>query len=81
MRFAAPTRSKRRQLPMGWRACCESRALTPAQQALPDKLTAIVGALNVERGVEQRGSRMGRGEAFVVVKQDLAEGIPPFTMC
>ena len=78
----ADEEQKRRQLPMGWRACCESRALTPAQQALPDKLTAIVGALNVERGVEQRGSRMGRGEAFVVVKPgSLREALEALQAC
>jgi len=59
----ADEEQKRRQLPMGWRACCESRPLSNAQQALPDKLSAIVGAQNVECKVEQRGSRLGRGEA------------------
>merc|ERR1719460_906028 len=59
---------KQRSLPSGWRACCDSRALTPAQEALPDKLSGIVGAANVQRSVEQKGSRLGKGEAFVVVK-------------
>lgn len=78
----ADEEQKQRQLPLGWRACCEARALTPAQQALPDKLSAIVGASNVERAVEQRGSRLGLGEAFVVVKPGtLQEAVDALQAC
>ena len=78
----ADEEQKQRQLPLGWRACCEARALTPAQQALPDKLSAIVGESHVERAVEQRGSRLGLGEAFVVVKPGtLQEAVDALQAC
>ena len=57
-----------RTLPSGWRACCESHALSPAQESLPARLSTIVGEANVERGVEQKGSRLGHGHAFAVVR-------------
>ena len=73
---------KKRSLPSGFRACCESRALSPAQQALPDRLSAIVGAAHVEHAVEQRGSRLGRGEAFAVVRPGtLQEAIDALQAC
>ena len=82
MHFAAPTRS-RSGVSCRWATgLLRVPSAHPAQQALPDKLTAIVGALNVERGVEQRGLRMGRGEAFVVVKPgSLARGARGFRAC
>ena len=71
-----------RSLPSGWRACCDSRALTPAQQALPDQLTQICGAANVQQNVEQKGSRLGKGEAFVVVKPgSIQEAIDALQAC
>ena len=46
----ADEEQKRRQLPMGWRACCESRALTPAQQALPDtRVVHLLQKTSIER--------------------------------
>jgi D-lactate dehydrogenase (quinone) len=58
----------RRQLPTGWRACCDGKQLTPAQAALQPKLREIVGAANVKTEVEQKGSRLGSGIAFAVVR-------------
>ncbi len=57
-----------RQLPSGWRACCDGKVLTPAHHALVPKLASIVGAANVRANVEQKGSRLGHGEAFAVVR-------------
>lgn len=71
-----------RSLPSGWRACCEKRPLTPAQQGLPGKLSSIVGPDNVQENVEQRGSRLGRGEAFVVVKPgSIQEAVDALQAC
>ena len=72
----------KKSLPSGWRACCDGRALTPAQEALPSKLSKIVGAANVEQSVEQRGSRLGKGLAFAVVKPGtLQEAVDALQAC
>ena len=57
-----------RKQPMGWRACCDGKPLTVAQEALRPKLREIVGAAHVVEQVEQKGSRLGAGVAFAVVK-------------
>ena len=42
--------------------------LTPTQEALKTKLVEIVGAANVSFGVDQKGARLGAGEAYALVK-------------
>ena len=59
---------KGRSLPSGWRSCCESTTLTSAQKALPGVLNEIVGEAHVSCNVEQKGSRLGKGDAYVVVR-------------
>ena len=61
---------RQRQLPAGFNACacCDARPLSETQQALRPKLESIVGAANVKSDVQQKGSRMGEGRAFAVVK-------------
>jgi len=61
---------RQRNLPAGFNACacCDARPLTGAQQALKPKLEGIVGAANIQANVYQKGSRLGEGHAFVVVK-------------
>ena len=60
---------KGRSLPSGWRSCCESTTLTSAQKALPGVLNEIVGEAHVSCNVEQKGSRLGKGDAYVVVNE------------
>lgn len=57
-----------RQLPSGWRTCCEARQLTEKQEKLQPKLCEIVGPANVQVQVDQKGSRLGRGVAYAVVR-------------
>lgn len=65
----ADDEQRARSLPSGFRACCESSIeLTPAQLALKPKLVEIVGAANVHFSVDQKGARLGSGEAFALVK-------------
>ena len=46
----------------------EAPELSPEQAALPARLAGIVGDGAVQRDVEQRGSRLGRGNAFAVAR-------------
>jgi len=65
----ADDEQRARTLPSGFRACCESSTqLTPVQEALKPKLVEIVGAANVSFAVDQKGARLGAGEAYALVK-------------
>lgn len=65
----ADDEQRARTLPSGFRACCESSIqLTPVQEALKPKLVEIVGAANVSFAVDQKGARLGAGEAYALVK-------------
>ena len=60
--------AKDRELPPAYpRACCDAAPLNEKQHTVIPKLASIVGAAHVERDVEQRGSRLGRGVAHAVV--------------
>ena len=61
--------AKDRELPPAYpRACCDAAPLNEKQHTVMPKLASIVGAAHVERDVEQRGSRLGRGVAHAVVR-------------
>ena len=56
--------------------------MTPAQESLPGKLASIVGSDNVQNNVEQKGSRIGKGQAFVVVKPgSIQEAVDALQAC
>ena len=74
---------KGRQLPSGWRACCDgAHGLSAKQEQLPKTLQEIVGNAHVQLNVEQRGSRIGKGTAFAVVRPGtLQEAVDVLQAC